>query len=153
MSRLWAGWSRFWIQARAKDFSLLPKDPDWLWVQPSLLFSGYQVHFLSGAEVKNKWNCRCTSAPWGAWHEQRQLYLFLHYASSILGGTNKLFKRFEVIYTGRCAPVTDPHGKMRTRISGEGLMYQECNGTFYNKSGRQWWQWKMLWRLLTVVCI
>jgi hypothetical protein len=61
---------------------------------------------------------------------------FLHYASNILGGTNKLFKRFEVIYTGRCATVTDPHRKMRTRL-GEGLMHQECNATFCNKSGRQ----------------
>jgi len=42
-----------------------------------------------------------------------------------------------MIYTGRCATVTDPHGKMRTRILGEGLMHQECNATFCNKSGRQ----------------
>jgi len=62
--------------SKGKRFFLLPKHPDWLWVPPSVLFNGYWVPFLSGAEVKNKWNCRCTSAPWGAWHEQRQLYLF-----------------------------------------------------------------------------
>jgi hypothetical protein len=152
MTRPWAGWFRFWSPARAKDFSLLPKHPDWLWVPPSVLFNGYWVPFLSGAEVKNKWNYRCTSATWEAWHEQRQLYIF-YIVSDILGGTNKLFKRFGVIYAGRLTTLTDPHGKTRTRILGEGLMHQECNGTFCNKSRRQWWQWKMQWRLLTVVGI
>jgi len=71
----------------------------------------------------------------------------LLYASNICGGTNKLFKRFEMIYTGRCPTVTDPHGKMGTRILGEGLMHQECNVTFCNTSGRQWW-----WRLFAFNC-
>jgi hypothetical protein len=81
-----------------------------------LLFSGYLFAFLSGAEVKNKWDCRCTSAPWGAWYGQRQLYLYYIMPIIYLGGANILFKIFEVIYTGRHAALPDPHGKMRPTI-------------------------------------